>query len=531
MNKDWRRHDYGAASLIKNGRMMNTPFFELRNITKYFSQVIANKDVSFPIFRGEVLALLGENGAGKSTAMKILYGLYKADSGDILMNGEKKRIHSPKDAMALGISMIQQHFSLVPAHTVTENIILGNVHGRIDCKAHEQEILELAHQHGFNIIPDKLVRDLAVGMQQKVEILKALYQNTHLLIMDEPTAVLTPQEAEVLMQFVRGFTANGNSVIFITHKLKEVMDVADRIIVMRNGIVSGDLKRAETNERELSRLMIGREIIANDEGNRRQPSKDSDVRLVLDGVSIEEHGQVPKLKGISFSIHRGEIFGVAGVSGNGQQELCEVICGAIKPTSGRIYVDEKDITEKEIRDRIEIGIGYVPSDRHKDGMVMDMTLAENMMLKTSSDKKWQRNGFLDKRELDAYTEAAIKSYDIKAPGPNAVVKGLSGGNQQKVIVAREVNTGTSIIVFDQPTRGLDLGAIDYVHKTILAEREKGKSILLISTELSEIFALADRYTVLYKGETQGIYNRSELTTEEIGLLMAGYGLERSSGNE
>jgi len=513
---------------------MNTPLFELfelRNITKYFSQVIANKDVSFSIYRGEVLALLGENGAGKSTVMKILYGLYRADSGDIFMDGEKKRIHSPKDAMALGISMIQQHFSLVPAHTVTENIILGNAHGRIDWKAREREISKLAQTHGFDVPPDKLVRDLAVGVQQKVEILKALYRNTHLLIMDEPTAVLTPQESEVLMQFVRGFTANGNSVIFITHKLKEVMEVADRIIVMRNGMVRGDLKRSETNERELSRLMIGREITANDEKNRTRLSKESNVRLVLDGISIEDQGQVPKLKGISFSIRKGEIFGVAGVSGNGQQELCEVICGATKPTSGRIYLDGKDITEKSIRDRIEIGIGYVPSDRYKDGMVMDMTLAENMMLKTSFDKKWQRNGFLDKRKLDAYTDSAIKAYDIKAPGPGAAIKGLSGGNQQKVIVAREIDIGTSIIVFDQPTRGLDLGAIDYVHKTILAEREKGKSILLISTELSEIFALADRYTVIYKGEARGIYNRSALTTEEIGLLMAGYSLERNSGNE
>ncbi len=510
---------------------MKLPFVELKNITKYFSQVIANKDVSFAIYPGEVLALLGENGAGKSTVMKILYGLYRADFGTILIDGEIKRIHSPRDAMALGISMIQQHFSLVPAHTVTENIILGNVHGKVDAKAHEQEVLALAERHGFDLAPDKLVRDLAVGVQQKVEILKALYQKTRLLIMDEPTAVLTPQEAEVLMRFVRGFVAEGNSVIFITHKLREVMEVADQIVVMRNGMVSGDLKKSETNERELSRLMIGREIAAMDDSRWINPQANAKERLVLSDISVFQSGQAARLEQISFSIQAGEIFGIAGVSGNGQQEICEVICGSTHPTSGKLSLDGEDITTVSIRERIRRGIGYVPSDRHRDGMVMDMSLAENMILKTSFGDQWKRHGFLDQRKIKTYTENAIETYDIKAPGPNAVARGLSGGNQQKVIVAREVDTGTSVIVFDQPTRGLDLGAIDYVHRTIRAEKAKGKSILLISTELSEIFALADRFTVLYKGKMQGIYQRSELTTEAVGLLMAGYSVERSGEDE
>lgn len=505
---------------------MSTPFFELRNITKYFSKVVANKDVSFLIQKGEVLALLGENGAGKSTIMKILYGLYKADSGEIIMEGVERKINSPKDAMALGVSMIQQHFSLVPVHTVTENIILGNVHGGINRKVCEQEIGELAKTYGFDIDPQALVKDLSVGVQQKVEILKALYLKARLLIMDEPTAVLTPQESEKLMQFVQEFTANGNSVIFITHKLKEVMKVADRIIVMRNGEVYGDLKCSDTDEKELSRLMMGKDLIPSKRAEGELSADGNEIRLVLDKISVVEHDQVPRLNDISLSIHRGEILGVAGVSGNGQQELCEVICGALSSTSGRVLLDGEDITKLSIHEHIDKGIGYVPADRHKDGLVMEMSLAENMMLKASYSKKWLRNGLVDKKALNSYTETLIKEYQIKASGPEAIAKGLSGGNQQKVIVAREVDNGSKLIIFDQPTRGLDLGAINHVHKTIFAERAKGKSILLISTELSEIFTLSDRIAVLYKGVIQGIFKRSELTTEKIGLLMAGYDVDK-----
>lgn len=511
--------------------MMDTYFFELRNITKYFSKVVANKDVSFSIQKGEIIALLGENGAGKSTIMKILYGLYKADSGEILMEGHERKINSPKDAMGLGISMIQQHFSLVSAHTVTENIILGNVHGKIDRKSCEFEIKELAKTYGFDIDPNALVRDLSVGVQQKVEILKALYLKAHMLIMDEPTAVLTPQEAKNLMQFMREFTANGNSVIFITHKLREVMEIADRIIVMRNGEVHGDLKCSDTNEKELSRLMIGKDLTPTKRAENDMLVDSNEIRLEFDNISIIEHNQVPRLKDVSFAIHRGEIFGIAGVSGNGQQELCEVTCGALQPSSGKILLDGEDITGLSIHERIDKGIGYVPADRNKDGMVMDMTLAENMMLKESYGKKWLRHGLLDKNALNSYTNTAIEEYEIKAPGADAIAKGLSGGNQQKVIVAREVNNGSKLIIFDQPTRGLDLGAIDHVHKTIFTESAKGKSILLISTELSEIFTLSDHIAVLYKGVIQGIFNRSELTTEKIGLLMAGCSVEKECANE
>lgn len=505
----------------------DTPLFELKNVSKYFAKVIANKDISFIINRGEVLALLGENGAGKSTVMKILYGLYKADEGQILMNGKEQKINSPKAAMALGISMIQQHFSLVPAHTVTENIILGNVHGRIDYAKCRKEVEELAKQYNFDIPVDEKIENLAVGVQQKVEILKALYLKTSLLIMDEPTAVLTPQESDKLMEFVKEYTSKGNSVVFITHKMKEVMEAADRIIVMRNGVITGNLSADETNEVELSRLMIGKDIVSA-KREEEEEKKGRKVKLELQHVTVKKKNETPLLHDLNFQIMEGEIFGIAGVSGNGQEELCEVICGAQPVTEGKIFLNGQDITHQSIRQRIDKGVGYVPVDRHRDAMVGDMTLAENMMLKTSYDKKWRKNGFIDKKRLNEYTAGAIKSFDIKAPGPEAAAQGLSGGNQQKVILAREVDNGSELLIMDQPTRGLDLGAINNIHTNILTERKKGKSILLVSTELSEIFELCDRIAVIYKGSFMGIYHHDELTTEKIGLLMAGYSDERGA---
>ena len=393
---------------------MDTPFFELRNISKYFARVVANKDISFSIQRGEVLALLGENGAGKSTVMKILYGLYKADEGQIFMDGKEQKISSPRDAMALGISMIQQHFSLVNAHTVTENIVLGNVHGVIDYDKCRREVEDLSKQYGFDIPVDAKIADLAVGVQQKVEILKALYLKTSLLIMDEPTAVLTPQESETLMQFVKDYTSRRNSVIFITHKMKEVMEVADRIIVMRNGRLTGDLTADETSEVELARLMMGKEmVVAKREEN--EGDRDRKVCLELQNVTVRHRGALPVLNDLSFQIMEGEIFGVAGVSGNGQEELCEVICGALPVSSGRVFLKGRDITSTSVRERISLGIGYVPVDRYRDAMVGEMTLAENMMLKTSFDRKWTDHGFLNRKKLYEYTLKAIKDFEIKAP--------------------------------------------------------------------------------------------------------------------
>ena len=499
----------------------------MKNITKCFSKVIANHNIDFSVEKGEVVALLGENGAGKSTLMKILYGLYQADEGQILMDGAVHHINSPKEAMSLGISMIQQHFSLVSAHTVVENIILGSIHGKINYDRHEREIKTLAEKYNFNINVKAKIRELSVGEQQKVEILKALCLNTRLLIMDEPTAVLTPQEIHNLMQFVREFAAQGNSVIFITHKLKEVMEVADRIVVMRNGGKYGDIKKSETDEKELARLMIGREIQLEDGGADRAPPR-NEVALHLENITVSGSG-MPLLENINFSINKGEVLGIAGVSGNGQYELCEVICGARSASAGKIFLEDEDISSLSIRGRIEKGIGYVVSDRHREGLVMDMTIAENMILKKSFDKQWQSKGFLNTKKLDRYASKAIEDYRIKAPGPDSPAKGLSGGNQQKVVIAREVDCGEKVIVFDQPTRGLDIGAIDNVHRMILSEREKGKGILLVSTELSEIFELSDRIAVIYKGKIGGIFRKNELTTEKTGLLMAGYAINEAAG--
>ena len=502
--------------------MSVAPFIELRNISKYFSKVVANQDVSLEIRKGEVLALLGENGAGKSTIMKVLYGLYKADEGQILLDGEEKVINSPKDAMQLGIAMIQQHFALVQAHTVTENIILGLVHGRFDLKHYEKVVADLAASHGFEVDPAAIVSELPVGVQQKVEILKALYQNAQLLIMDEPTAVLTPQESTVLMNFVQQNTRAGKAVVFITHKLREVMEVADRIVVMRGGKVVGDLRKDETNEIELSKLMVGREIhertYVADTGYESQA-----IGLELQHVSIRDPKEdVFRIKDISIQVHKGEILGIAGVSGNGQDALCDAISGYRELTEGKVLLNDQEISAKSVQERIKLGIGYVPSDRHRYGLILPMKLTENMFLKRSFEDAWVKHGLIDQPSLDDYTAEKILAYDVKATGPDAVARSLSGGNQQKIILAREVDLGSEVIVFDQPTRGLDLGAIEHIHRTILNEKGKDKAIVLISTELSEIFSLSDRIAVIYRGEIVGIYKNQDLDTEKIGLLMAGY---------
>lgn len=496
---------------------MNESLVELRNITKYFAKVIANNNISLSIRKGEVLALLGENGAGKSTIMKILYGLYQAEEGKIEIDNIPVKISSPKDAMNRGIGMIQQHFSLVPRHTVTENIILGNIHGFIDTGKLTREIKELSDNYGFDIDPSAYVKDLPVGVQQKVEILKALYQNVQLLIMDEPTAVLTPQEAEKLMDFVRKIADDGKSVVFITHKLKEVMYVSDRVVVMRNGEVIGDLPKEKTNEEELSSLMVGKEIPDLEKRTREMTETAFEVKN-LTAFDVRGH---KVLDNISFNIEKGEIFAIAGVSGNGQQELGESIAGILEAETGDILLEGSSIRKLSIRERIEKGIGYVHADRHQVGLVLGMSIAENMFLKGSYNKSMSRFSVINNSALMDYTRRLINDYSIKASGPEEPARGLSGGNQQKIVVAREVGIGSKLIVFDQPTRGLDIGAINYVHKTILAERSKGKCILLISTELSEIFALADRIGVIYNGSLLKVINRKDATLETIGLLMAG----------
>ena len=510
-----------CRGILEQEADMSEAVIELKHITKRFAKVLANDDVSITVHKGEVVALLGENGAGKSTIMKILYGLYHATSGEIWIDGKEHKIASPKEAMALGISMIQQHFSLVPAHTVTENIILGNCKGRVDIKAKEKEIEALAKQYGFDVPAGECIKNLSVGTQQKVEILKALYLNARILIMDEPTAVLTPQEIDTLMAFVKNYVSKGNSVVFITHKMKEVMQVSDTIVVMRNGKICGTVKREDTNEKELAHMMIGHDLETLQAPGEDDPEKKK-KRLIVEDLTIQKKDSAPVLDHINLTVHEGEILGIAGVSDNGQQELCEALYGAETPTQGKILLDGRDITATSVKDRITMGMGYTASDRYRYGMVAEMSLAENMLLKASYLKKWVSHGIINWKKLRQYTERQIKEYKIKAPDCNVTVGSLSGGNQQKVVVAREVDMGKSLVIFDQPTRGLDLGAINYVHKTILGEKNSGKSVILVSTELSEIFALSDRIAVMYKGRIMGIYKNGELTTEKIGLLMAGY---------
>lgn len=502
---------------------MAVPAVELQHVTKCFAKVVANKDVSITVQKGEVVALLGENGAGKSTIMKILYGLYGLDEGTIMINGEQVHIKSPADAMARGIAMIQQHFSLVPTHTAAENIILGNVHGYIKLKDYEKKLEKIAQDYGFDVPMNIPVGQLAVGQQQKIEILKALYINTSILIMDEPTAVLTPQESDNLMKFIKDFTARGNSIVFITHKMKEVMEVADRIVVMRNGVVVANVNQKDTNEKELARLMIGQEIVP-PERSSEDTTAGADV-LRFEHVSYQEKGGTKLLDDISFSIHEGEIFGIAGVSGNGQDELCDVISGMKQPTEGKLMFEEQDISRKSIRERNASGIGYAPVDRYRDGMVMEMNLAENVFLKWCFDKRWVKHGFIRQKALNAYTDELIEKHRIKATGWSDLGGSLSGGNQQKLVLGREVDVGKKLLVLNQPTRGLDMGAVDRIHHVIMEEKKEKKAILLISTELTEIFEMCDRIAVMHGGRIMGIYRNGELNTEQIGLLMAGVALE------
>ncbi len=509
---------------------MNQPFVEMKNINKYFSRVIANKMVNITINKGEVLAILGENGAGKSTKMKILYGLYKAEEGEIFIDGEVCNIKSPKDAIHNGIGMIQQHFSLIPAHTVLENIILGNEKGIFDKKMLHKKIDNLSRKYSFNIDSNSYIKDLPVGIQQKIEILKALYQEVKLLIMDEPTAVLTPQESLNLIDFIKQFAKKGNSVVFISHKLNEVLQVADRIVVMREGVVLCDILKKDTNKEELSKLMVGKEI-KSIKIEKIKKEKKRKTKLRIENLIVQGKQGHTVLKQISFSVDECEIFGIAGVSGNGQQELGEAICGVSTIKSGQIYLNEKSISNFSVQQRIEEGVGYVHADRHSVGLILDMSLSENMLLKNSFHPEWSKMNFINKKKLNKYAEDTVSNYSVKASGVGQIMRGLSGGNQQKIVIAREVEIGKELIVFDQPTRGLDLGAIEYVHKTILKERENGKSILLISTELSEIFALSDRIGVIYNGKLLKILKTEEATIHEVGMLMAGYKQDSDENNE
>ncbi|MBO8153815.1 ABC transporter ATP-binding protein [Thermovirga sp.] len=497
---------------------------ELIGITKYFPGTIANYKVNLTVRKGEVLALLGENGAGKSTLMKVLYGMYMPDEGEIRVDGKKVDIRSPQDALALGIGMIHQHFTLVPVHTVVENVLLSAFNtpkGKLPVSEAAKEIEEIGRKYGLEVDPYALVNQLTVGMQQRVEILKALYAGARILIMDEPTAVLTPQNAQKLFEFVQDFRQAGNSVVFITHKLNEVMEIADRIVVMRGGKVTGELPREAASENELARMMVGKDLDEITVTNVSEGDSFGNIVLSIRNLRVKSARGHMAVDGLSLDIREGEIFGIAGVSGNGQEELAEALCGLRKIDGGEILLESKNIVGKKVMEIIKEGIGYIPADRHREGLVLDMSLEENLILRKFESESFSARGVLIQENIRRYAERAIDEYAIKTPSSKVKVRGLSGGNQQKVVVAREMDIATTALVAVQPTRGLDLGAIDYVHRTLLKAKAEGKAILLISTELSEILALSDRVGVIYRGKIVKVFNRQEAKVDEIGLAMMG----------
>ncbi len=496
---------------------------ELKGITKYFPGVVANDHVSLEVRKGEVLALLGENGAGKSTLMKILYGMYQPDEGQIIVDGHKATIRSPQDAMNLGIGMIHQHFTLVPVHSVVENVLLGAGKGpksQMSAEEASREIVRIGEAYGLAVEPGSLVHQLQVGMQQRVEILKALFRGAKTLIMDEPTAVLTPQNTERLFVFIRDFTREGNSVVFITHKLQEVLEISDRIVVLRNGKVAGELAREDASEKTLARMMVGREM---EEIGEKTAPRGSAAEKVLEisGLWVKGSRGYWAVENLDLEIASGEILGLAGVSGNGQEELAEAICGLREAAEGEIRLGGKPIQGKDAAEIIGAGVGYIPSDRHREGLVLDMSVEENLILKRFGSKDFSRKGILKEGEIRKYSESLIGRYSIKTFSPEERVRDLSGGNQQKVVVAREMDIARSLLVAVQPTRGLDLGAADYVHRTLLEARSTGKAILLISTELSEILSLSDRIGVMYRGRVLKFFDPAGADIEEIGLVMMG----------
>lgn len=488
---------------------------EMKHIYKSFGPVKANQDVSFELEQGEIHALLGENGAGKTTLMRILYGLYKADSGEILVNGEKVSIHSPKEAIAVGVGMVTQHFTLVPTLTVAENVVLGYTNGIVlSQKEIEKTVAAASEKYGIQVNPSALVKDLSVGERQRVEILKALYRNARILIMDEPTAVLVPQEVDILFESLIRLVKSGLSVIFISHKLIEVMAVCDRITVLRDGKVANTVKKSETTQVELAKMMVGRETF----GVRLQSACESTEPVYeLNEITLDSKQGKKLLDNISFCVNAGEILGIAGVSGNGQGELTEVLTGLLPPSHGSIKVSGKDITRLTPGQISDAGVGRTPQDRH-EGTIGELTVAENLALEHLDS--YTNKGFLDRRKIVEDAAAIIKEFQIKA-SPGDQLRKLSGGNMQKVVLARALSRKPKVLIASQPTRGLDVGATEYVRKRLLEERERGTAVVLLSEDLDEVLALSDRIAVIYEGRIMGVIPSAEATPEKLGLLMAG----------
>ncbi len=499
-----------------------TTALELRGITKRFPGVLANDHIDLTLKQGEIHALLGENGAGKTTLMNILYGLYQPDEGEIFIKGEKRQILSPGDSIAAGVGMVHQHFMLIPVFTVAENVMLGaesvRSGGFLDRQAAAKRVREISQQYKLEVDPEAYVRDLPVGVQQRVEIIKLLYREADILILDEPTAVLTPQEADELSGIMRSLVERGKSIIFITHKLKEVLEVADRITVIRLGQVVGTTTPKEADQESLAAMMVGREVSLE---VRKKPAKPGEVVLRVEDLSALGDREQLAVDDISFEVRAGEILGVAGVQGNGQTELVEMLTGLRPPLSGKIFFLDKEISHTTPRKITEMGGAHVPEDRQRDGLVLSYPIVDNLVLNTYYRPPFSKGVVLEEKAMESWAEELIGKFDIRTPSSQTRAGSLSGGNQQKVIVAREFSRPNKFMVASQPTRGLDVGSIEYIHKRLIEKRDEGSAVLLVSTELDEIMELSDRIAVMYRGRIVDILPASEVTKEMVGLLMAG----------
>jgi ABC-type uncharacterized transport system ATPase subunit len=506
-----------------------SPFaISMKGISKRFPGVVANKHIDFDVRRGEIHALLGENGAGKTTLMKILTGLYQPDEGQVRIDGQAVTIRSPRDAIHLGIGMVHQHFMLVESHSVAENIILGLDEPRfvLNLGQVEKQIARLAEQYHLQVDPRARVWQLSVGEQQRVEILKALYRGARILVMDEPTAVLTPQEAGELFKTLRSMVSVGHTIVFISHKLGEVMSVADRITVLRRGEVVDTVAASETSREELARMMVGREVLFR---LAKRESRPGEVVLEIDGLTALNDKGLVALKDVSLTVRHGEILGVAGVAGNGQRELAEAVVGIRSVIKGRILVDGTDLTNKPPRDAMERGVSYIPADRIGAGLVINLSVAENLILKCYRKPPICHGFFLDAEAISAHAEELVRDYDVTTPGIRTRTRLLSGGNLQKLILAREISSRPALMVAVYPTRGLDVGAIEAVRRLLLEERDAGGGILLISEDLDELLSMSDRIAVLYEGRVMGVRDSERASIEELGLMMAGTSPEHEVG--
>ncbi len=498
----------------------------MNGIRKEFPGIVANDNITLQVKQGEIHALLGENGAGKSTLMNVLFGLYQPEKGEIKVKGEPVKITDPNVANRLGIGMVHQHFMLVHNFTVTENIILGSeptVAGKINIKDAAKKVEELSKRYGLAVDPYAKIEDISVGMQQRVEILKTLYRGAEILIFDEPTAVLTPQEIKELIQIMGKLVAEGKSIILITHKLKEIMEVCDRCTVIRKGKGIGTVNVAETNPDELASLMVGREVHFKVD---KEDAKPQEVVLQIKDLVVTDARNIPSVNGLDLEVQAGEILGIAGVDGNGQSELIEGITGLRKIKAGSIKINGKETSHLSTRKITETGVGHIPEDRHKHGLVLDYTVGENIVLQTYYQKPYSNSGILNYNKIYEKAKSLIAEYDVRTPSEYTPSRALSGGNQQKAIIAREVDRSPSLLIAAQPTRGLDVGAIEFIHSKLIEERDKGRAVLLISFELDEIMNLSDRIAVIYEGKIVDIVDPKETTEQELGLLMAGGKRER-----